>query len=258
MSEKLAHIVMFSGGVGSWATAKRVAARHGADGITLLFADTLCEDPDLYRFLDEAAADVGAPLVRISEGRTPWQVMSDENIIGNSRIDPCSKILKRKFLDRWRNENCTVGDTVIYVGIDWTESHRLETIRKRTAPWRYEAPLCEPPYLSRGEVFDQLRVAGIKPPKLYEQGFPHNNCAGACVKAGQAQWALLLRTNRKLYLEREAWEDGMRERVGNHSILKDRRGGQTKPLSLRAFRHRIDQQADAFNDNEWGGCACGV
>lgn len=34
------HVVMFSGGAGSWATAKRVAERHGTEGLVLLFADT--------------------------------------------------------------------------------------------------------------------------------------------------------------------------------------------------------------------------
>jgi hypothetical protein len=252
------HVVMFSGGVGSWTAAKRVAARHGTEGMVLLFADTLVEDADLYRFIEEAASDVGAPLVKIAEGRTPWEVMRDERIIGNSRFDPCSKILKRKFLDKWRNANCNPETATIYVGIDWTEQHRLTAIQARTKPWRYEAPLCEPPYLSRGEVFALLDAAQIKPPRLYAQGFPHNNCGGACVKAGQAQWALLLRTNRPLYLEREAWENEMREAVGDHSILKDRRGGTVKPLTLRAFRERLEAQADAFNDNDWGGCACGV
>lgn len=45
------HIVNYSGGVGSWAVAKRVIARHGAENTTLLFTDTLIEDSDLYRFL---------------------------------------------------------------------------------------------------------------------------------------------------------------------------------------------------------------
>ena len=52
------HVVMFSGGAGSWAAAKRVAERHGTADLTLLFTDTLMEDEDLYRFLHEAAAAV--------------------------------------------------------------------------------------------------------------------------------------------------------------------------------------------------------
>ena len=56
------HIVNFSGGVGSWAAAKRVAAKHGTADLTLLFADVLIEDDDLYTFLVRAAANVtGVP-----------------------------------------------------------------------------------------------------------------------------------------------------------------------------------------------------
>ena len=45
------HVVMFSGGIASWATAKRVAERHGTDALTLLFADTRIEDDDLFLLL---------------------------------------------------------------------------------------------------------------------------------------------------------------------------------------------------------------
>jgi hypothetical protein len=256
-------VVMFSGGVGSWAAARRVAERKGTAGLVLLFADTLIEDPDLYRFIEEAAANVGAPLVRIAEGRTPWQVMEDEKIIGNSRFDPCSKILKRKFLDKWRNEHCDVERTTIHVGIDWSEQHRLGPIQIRTAPWRYEAPMCAPPYLSKMQMIAELKQQGIAPPRLYALGFPHNNCGGQCIKAGQAQWELLLRTDRPAYLVREEWEEGMRVMLkargrDEHSILKDRAGGVSKPLTLRDFRIRVEQQPNMFDKQEWGGCACGV
>ena len=47
-----------SGGLGSWAACKLVAAEHGADRLRLLFADTLIESDGLYRFLVESAANV--------------------------------------------------------------------------------------------------------------------------------------------------------------------------------------------------------
>jgi hypothetical protein len=59
---------MFSGGVASWAAARRLVDRDGPDGVTLLFTDTRSEDEDLYRFLDEAAADIGVPLVKLADG----------------------------------------------------------------------------------------------------------------------------------------------------------------------------------------------
>jgi 3'-phosphoadenosine 5'-phosphosulfate sulfotransferase (PAPS reductase)/FAD synthetase len=56
------HVVMFSGGLLSWAAAKRVVAGNGTGDVVLLFTDTRAEDGDLYRFLAEAAANVGVPL----------------------------------------------------------------------------------------------------------------------------------------------------------------------------------------------------
>ena len=104
-------IASFSGGLSSWLAAKRAKVKYG--NVTLLFADTLIEDPDLYRFTDEAAANIGEPIVRLVEGRTPWEVFRDVKYIGNSRIDPCSRILKREQLDRWHALNCDPADTVI-------------------------------------------------------------------------------------------------------------------------------------------------
>src|SRR5437868_3892453 len=149
------HVVMFSGGIGSWAAAKRVASRSATKDLTLLFSDTLIEDADLYRFLDDAAANIGVTLIRVADGRTPWDVYRDERFLGNSRVDPCSKLLKRRPAERWLRENCDPRETVVYLGIDWTEAHRFERTRLRRAKegWRYEAPLCEPPYLSRSDLF---------------------------------------------------------------------------------------------------------
>jgi len=256
------HVVMFSGGIGSWAAAKRVVERHGAADLTLLFADTLIEDQDLYRFLDEASANVGAPLMRIVEGRDPWQVFFDERMLGNSRFDPCSKILKRRMVDRWLSNNCDPAATTVYVGIDWTEEHRFGPLRARRATdgWHYEAPLCEPPYYDRDEARRALAAAGIRLPRLYELGFSHNNCGGFCVKAGHAHFALLLRTMPERYAYHEAKEQEIRSFLGRSdiSILTDRSGdGKKKPFTLTELRKRIEAgwQSDLF---DIGGCGCFV
>lgn len=257
------HIVMFSGGIGSWAAAKRVAAQFGTGDMTLLFTDTRMEDDDLYRFLVDAAANVGAPLVRISEGRTPWEVYRDERFLGNSQIDPCSKILKRQQADQWLKANCDPSSTVIYVGIDWSESHRFDDghghgLRPRHAVsgWQYEAPMCHPPYLTKRQMLEWLKTEGIDPPRLYTLGFAHNNCGGFCCKAGQGHFATLLRTMPVRYAYHEAEEAALRRLLGDVSILTDRSGdGKKKPFTLKALRERIesDGQIDLF---EIGGCGC--
>lgn len=251
------HVVYFSGGITSWAAAKRVAAIHGTKNMVLLFADTKMEDEDLYRFLHQAGENVGAPLITIADGRNPWDVMKDKRIICNSRIDQCSMVLKRKLLNKWRNENSTPETSVHYLGIDWTEEHRMERLLVRVHPWRYEAPMTQPPYLNKQDLLDQLRLEGIEPPRLYAMGFPHNNCGGFCVKAGQAQFALLLRTMPERYAYHEAQEESLREIVGDHSIMKDRRGGVTRPLTMKDFRERMERQQE-FDQHEWGGCGCAI
>lgn len=69
-------------------------------------------------------------------------------------------------------------------------------------------------------------------------GFTHNNCGGMCVRAGQRQWLHLLDVMPERYAEAEAEEEKLRGQLGNVSILRDRRGGTTRPLPLRELRVR--------------------
>lgn len=47
----MTYVVSFSGGVSSWAAAKRLRETVPASDMILLFADTKIEDEDTYRFL---------------------------------------------------------------------------------------------------------------------------------------------------------------------------------------------------------------
>lgn len=249
------HVVLFSGGLGSWAAASRVIADHGLAGVVLLFCDTLSEDKDLYRFIHEAAHNIGAPLITLCDGRTPWQVMQQQGFIGNNLHYPCSRALKRQLAHRWLRAHCDPMDTTIYVGIDWTEEHRLAGIRAAARQWRYTAPLCNPPYLSKQQIQDLAERAGLCIPRLYSLGFPHNNCGGACVRGGQTQWVHLLKTFPDRFRQIEEWEQKMRARVGDYSILRTKRGGAYRPLTLAQLRQRVELglQTDKW---EWGGCGC--
>jgi hypothetical protein len=252
------HVVMFSGGLGSWGAAKRVAAAHGTADLVLLFTDTRAEDEDLYRFLGEAAADAGGEFVTIAEGRTPWEVFNDVKYLGNTRVDPCSRVLKREPAAAWLKAHCDPASTVVYVGIDWTEEHRFAGAQRRYAElgWTLQAPLCEPPLITKHQLKEELAAAGIALPRLYTMGFPHNNCGGFCVKAGQAHFKLLLEKLPERYAEHEAQEQALRERLGKDvAIMRDRTGGQVRPLTMRQLRLRVEG-AEPIDKHEWGGCGC--
>lgn len=251
------HVVMYSGGVQAWAAAKRVAAAHGADNLTLLFMDTKTEDADTYRFLRESAVNVGGELIEISEGRTIWEVFREERYLGNTRADPCSRILKRELADRWLNENYTPEGTRVYVGIDWSESYRYERLAERKKPWVYLAPLCDPPYLTKTQMHQWAEREGLKRQWLYEIGASHANCGGGCVKMGIGGFTRLLRAAPERFREWEEKEQSLRDLLGDVSILRDRAGGKVKPLPLRMLRERIEAgyQPDLF---AIGGCGCFV
>lgn len=252
-------IVMFSGGAGSWATAKRVKERYPSDPLVLVFADTKAEDPDLYRFLQDSAANLDARLVWLQDGRDLWQVFRDKRFIGNSRLANCSHLLKQKPAREWLEANVQPDDAVIYVGIDWTETHRLASIVEAYKPYRAEAPLTEPPFMDKAAVLEWMRREGIEPPRLYALGFAHNNCGGFCVRAGQAQFKRLLEVFPERYAYHEAQEEAMRQMLDRDvSILSEQQQGQKVPLTLRSFRERQESQPGLFDADDWGGCGCFV
>lgn len=249
------HIVLYSGGLASWRVADLVIKEHGVDDVVLLFTDTRCEDEDLYRFLDETAEAFGVEITTITEGRDVWGVFFDEGMIGNTRADLCSRILKREPTRRWLRANADPERDVVYLGFDMFEDHRYRRSLEHWSPWTIKAPLVER-IETRPMIQAELESRGIAIPRLYKLGFSHNNCGGACVKAGQGHWAHVLRDLPDLY---EYWEDRereFRERFNKDvAILRDQGGGVTTPLTLAELRRRIesDEQVDLFDIR---GCGC--
>jgi len=253
------HVVFFSGGITSWACAMRVAEQHGTENLVLLFADTLIEDEDTYRFVKDAAAIVGGALVTVADGRTPWGVFRDKRMIGNSRVAQCSDYLKTRQCQGWLKSNADPKTTTLYFGLDWTEPHRADGAAKRWEPWRVEFPLMGKPYLTKTQTIQWARGLGLEPPRLYAMGFQHGNCGGFCVRAGQKQMATLLTHMPERYAHHEQQEESMRQMLGREdvAILTEQVDGVKRPLTLRELRERIErygeQQVDMF---DWGACGC--
>lgn len=262
------HIIFFSGGLGSWMTAKRVVEARGSDNVICLFTDTLIEDEDLYRFLIETTQDIygidcgdlveevkvippvghetmkdrkkfltglaekvserNSNFVWINDGRDPWDIFRDVRYLGNSRLAQCSHKIKQELSARYIRENFTPEEVVLYLGIDWTEEHRTKAPRKNWAPYRVEFPMCEVPLLTKIDAIKALEEADIKTPRLYGMDFSHNNCGGFCVRAGQGHFVNLLEKSRELYLYHEEKEQEMREYLGKDVAILRRTRNKVK------------------------------
>ncbi|MEW1846255.1 hypothetical protein AB0392_50575 [Nonomuraea angiospora] len=173
------HVVQSSGGLGSFHTADFVVRKHGKENVVLLFADTLWEHPDLYRFLGQTSEYLDITPTIVCDGRNPFQVYFDQHFLGNSRLAPCTKELKQKPCRRWLEEYCDPADTILYVGLDAAEERRMPGVVKGWAPWRVEFPLMDDPTWDKEWMKAECVKLGIAIPRMYELGFPHNNRAAA-------------------------------------------------------------------------------
>lgn len=251
------YIVSYSGGLGSFAAAHRLKQLHPDARITLVFCDTLIEDEDLYRFLRESAAALALPLVELRDGRNPWEVFRDVKMQGNTRIAPCSRVLKREVLAKWLDENHPFADATLVLGIDYEEAHRLPRAVAANAPVPVIAPLCDPPFEGAQARHELLQRYGLSPPRLYAEGFAHNNCGGFCVRAGLAQFDLL----RQRFPERFEWHAQQQEQLvrlvpnADRPFLRKTIDGTQTYITLREFEKMKLAESEQF---DFGGCGCFV
>lgn len=219
-------------------------------------------NPEWRAFLAQIRGDTALAipeLVWLVEGRDPWEVFRDRKFLGNSRIDPCSKSLKREIFDKWRRSNTDRDTSVFCIGIGPHEAHRYDRLASRMATegWTYEAPLIG---TFEGEVgaFGYLADAGVAKPRLYDLGYVHNNCGGFCIKAGHAHYLNRYRVQPERFAYDAMMEEKLAEYIGKPvSMLTDRTGdGSKKALSLATFAAEVGRQTEFEYAPGDSGCGC--
>tara|TARA_R110000824_G_scaffold196246_1_gene379384 strand:+ start:13862 stop:14686 length:825 start_codon:yes stop_codon:yes gene_type:complete len=261
------YIVMFSGGLTSFEAARRAIEKHGRDRVRLWFADTNTEDDDLYRFNEDVERLLNHPIEVLSNGgRNIWDIFREEKIMGNSRIDPCSRKLKRSPLkNKLKEEYPNPKDAIVVLGMDGIEDcSRTERAAKGQLPYETWFPLLDEPIVMKSDIAKWLEERGVERPRLYRMGFTHNNCGGFCVKAGMGQFAHLYKERPEIYAYHEQQEqDFLRDYPDSHTIMRDRRGKTnankqtivSNPMSMADFRRRVEEGETFFYDAGWS-CMC--
>lgn len=176
-------------------------------------------------------------LIWLSRGLSVWEVFERERFIGNSRVDPCSRVLKRELLKQHITTNYSPNHCSLVLGIDRTEAHRHLGAWARWQPYQVLSPLCDEPPISKEEMHRLGEKRRIRRQKLYQLGFSHANCSGACVKAGQGQWRRLHETMPDVYDYHASEERRLREAFGKDvSILRRQRNRVRHRLTLDELR----------------------
>lgn len=235
------------------------------------------EHPDTWRLMDSMSEKLGIEITYVAyhpetkwqfvakEDRgnkdklhTPFDIFMQKGFIGSPRNDPCSSLLKRETIYQYIISKYTPLNCIIAVGIHADEFDRSVAIRENWQNKRFKTtfPIID---LPRTPEEDQSRLLqewyGVSI-DLYEKGFEHNNCAGACVKAGQSQWARLWYYYPDVYNEWERleqeWNDTWSSIRGRRTILRITNAGKTRYISLKEFRQEVIEPA-VCNGNGWLG-----
>ena len=255
MSKNVEHIVLYSGGISSFCTA--LLLKELGQNPLLVFCDTKTEDEDLYRFLNETVEHLGCEMQWLEDGRDVWEVFTDVKYMGNNRIDPCSRILKRDLFKKWLANNYKPDECILHYGINADESHRIDRLKERWLPYTAKSPLCDiRPVWTAKTMNEKLKETGIKRPRLYDYGFPHNNCGGFCVKSGQAQFKNLYKHFPERYMEHELRQEKLFEKIGPRGFIRKTVGGVLRYLSLREFRLEFLEVDGDVDPYDFGGCEC--
>jgi hypothetical protein len=238
------HIVSFSTGLSSALTVERVLARYGKEATTVVFMDTKIEDEDNYRFMDDCRRRWDVPIVVLAEGRTPYQVFTDQHVIPNSLVAPCTQKLKIGMFTAWLETQSK--PITIHIGYDFTEIDRCEKTQRAYEKLGHSVdfPLLWQPYEYRRYSVIAREEWGIEPPLMYSLGYTHANCGGRCVKQGQGDWIRTLINFPERYMAAEDWEEGMRaqgEPWSNYAICKDQSNGEVTAITLREIRKRYEE-----------------
>ena len=228
------NVVAISGGLASAIMANSVLSKID-DNAELVFTDTKWEDPDLYRFLDDLESYWGIEITRLSDGRNPEQLFYDEGILGSNRVPICSRLLKAKILQEYVKKYDSV---TVYFGIDLSEEHRAPRITNIYDQLKVYTrfPLIEKRVFSNKKQFawEVEENWGIVIPRLYREGFPHNNCNGGCVRQGEKYWKHLLRIRPAVFEDRARIEREFKN--GKYTFMKK--------MSLDELREREESQME--------------
>ncbi len=245
-----AHAVSLSGGVPSAVMAEEVIQRYGREHTLLWFADVRVEDADLYRFLHDCMQRWKGVLYWYTDGRTPLELAAQKKLIPCNQHCPCSYELKVKPF-RQLIKAMPVLPTV-NIGLEVHERKRLVSVKKSYAE---AIPGVEVvyPLLWRewyhADLFATVRSWDIAIPRLYERGFQHNNCGGACVRQGVGEWRRLQQWDPERYASYEQWEQEQRNQGGpraERSFASRQQHGVKQPITLAQIRR--ESQGTLFDD----------
>lgn len=194
--------VWFSCGVPSAVAAKKVLEQYGDKcRVRVLNNPVIEEDEDNLRFKDDIQKWLGVP---IEDVRNPdWpnasavEVWEKRRYMSDINGAPCTDELKKGARQNWEKINKPHWHVLGFTAEEQKRYQRFKSGERENTLF-----VLGDNCLSRARCNGIIANAGIKPPRVYGEGYPNGNCIG-CVKATSATyWNLVRVTRTKVFLHR--------------------------------------------------------
>ena len=202
-------IAWFSAGVSS-----AVAIKLDIDNIDkIIYIDIDDQHPDSIRFVLDCERWFGKPIdIWKSELGSVERALLASGYVNSPYGSPCTVKLKKRLRKQWEKEHPEVASYVW--GMDLSEKDRADRLKEAMPEYEHIFPLIEQ-NIGKKEAHQRLLASGIKRPKMYDLGYPNNNCIG-CVKGGKGYWNKIKQDFPDVFEARAKME-----RVIGGSCLKD-------------------------------------
>lgn len=171
------------------------------------------QHPDTLRFLNDVEKKLGVHVEVLQSERYSGvdDVIERNRYINGAGGAKCTLELKKRVRQEWEKQHFE-RHTYVW-GYDIDERKRAERIIESMPEHDHEFPLIDR-MLTKSDCHSIVADMGIARPKMYDLGYPNNNCIG-CVKGGMGYWNKI-RVDFPEVFERRAAQ----ERLIGHSCIK--------------------------------------
>ena len=174
-------VVWFSCGAASAVAAKMTIETYPNASIRIVNNPVDEEDADNRRFLVDVSTWIGHPIEMAYNEKYPdcsaVEVWEKRKYMSGVAGAPCTVELKKEARRQWETRN---NPDWHVLGFTANEKARYDRFvigeRENTLPVLIDRGI------TKADCFAILKKAGVKLPRIYEQGYPNANCIG-CVKA---------------------------------------------------------------------------
>lgn len=174
-------VAWFSAGVSSFVAA------YLSSPDRIVYINVAEQHPDTLRFLADCETLLGRGIEVIGSMdycQSVHEVIKRDKFVSGPYGARCTLMLKKRVRQEWERKNATT-ETVYVWGYDADERKRAERL-ERASEFDCEFPLIERG-LTKQDCHGIAAKLGLKRPKMYDLGYPNNNCVG-CVKGGKGYW----------------------------------------------------------------------